>query len=234
MEDNYCRMRYRAARGSASCRTSAPRATSRLDQQRRGGGGGATTTERCEARRPSGRRDPQRPLLVRVAVISTCARTPAAFGCCRGDARGHRLLRGRRRNLVLGDVPATARGRPRSASRSSASAPAISLAGDRDLVVCGYARRAVDPRRRRGRRGRLLGREHLPRRGALVDCVRSSPRQAQRASTRGNGSVRNQVWEYVLPAEDAVSYLDCKHTNIALVGRSHVALAVHLGSSRAG
>jgi predicted phosphodiesterase len=43
-----------------------------------------------------------------------------------------------------------------------------------------------------------------------------------------HGSIRDPVWEYVLTAEIAIACLNRQRSDLALVGHSHVALAVHL------
>lgn len=42
-----------------------------------------------------------------------------------------------------------------------------------------------------------------------------------------HGSIRDPIWEYVLTAEIALACLKRQHSALALVGHSHVALAVH-------
>jgi len=42
-----------------------------------------------------------------------------------------------------------------------------------------------------------------------------------------HGSIRDPVWEYVLTAEIALACLNRQRSSLALVGHSHVALAVH-------
>jgi predicted phosphodiesterase len=101
----------------------------------------------------------------------------------------------------------------------------ICLVGNHDLVVRGDL--GVDAFTADAAEAASYAREHLaePER----EWLRSLAPLGQREGVElYHGSIRDPVWEYVLTAEIAIACLNRQRSDLALVGHSHVALAVHL------
>jgi predicted phosphodiesterase len=101
----------------------------------------------------------------------------------------------------------------------------ICLVGNHDLVVRGDL--GVDAFTADAAEAASYARAHLaePER----EWLRSLAPLGQREGVElYHGSIRDPVWEYVLTAEIAIACLNRQRADLALVGHSHVALAVHL------
>jgi predicted phosphodiesterase len=160
---------------------------------------------------------------VRVAVISDVHANLAALEAVLADID---YSEGADEIWCLGDVTGYG-ARPAECVGLVRERAAICLAGNHDLVVCGTldassftADAAV---------AAAYSREHLPH-DALEWLRTLEPSGTREGIELHHGSVRDPVWEYVLSEEAAISCLELQTADIALVGHSHVALAVHLGS----
>jgi predicted phosphodiesterase len=102
---------------------------------------------------------------------------------------------------------------------------AICLVGNHDLVVRGDL--GVDAFTADAAEAAAYAREHLPE--DELEWLRTLAPLGERADVElYHASVRDPVWEYVLSEETAIGSLNRQHKDLALVGHSHVALAVHL------
>jgi predicted phosphodiesterase len=104
----------------------------------------------------------------------------------------------------------------------------VCLGGNHDLVVSGaldidqFTSDAGDAAR--WTRG-VLAADELEFLGAL------SPKGERAGVSLFHGSIRDPVWEYVLTADVAEASLKAQSTDLALVGHSHVQLALSFGKS---
>jgi predicted phosphodiesterase len=125
----------------------------------------------------------------------------------------------------LGDIVGYG-ARPRECLALVRERAAICLAGNHDLVVAGVldinqftAEAGVAARWTRS----VLTQEEL-------DFLSSLSAKGERAGVSlYHGSIRDPVWEYVLTADVAIASLETQPTELALVGHSHVQLALALG-----
>jgi diadenosine tetraphosphatase ApaH/serine/threonine PP2A family protein phosphatase len=102
---------------------------------------------------------------------------------------------------------------------------AICLCGNHDLVVRGDL--GVDAFTSDAAAAAAYAREVLPE--AELEWLRTLAPLGQREGVElYHGSIRDPVWEYVLNVEIALACLSRQRSELALVGHSHVALAVHL------
>jgi diadenosine tetraphosphatase ApaH/serine/threonine PP2A family protein phosphatase len=102
---------------------------------------------------------------------------------------------------------------------------AICLVGNHDLVVGGNL--GIDSFTSDAAEAAVYARAHIS--DDERDWLRSLAPLGQRAGVElYHGSIRDPVWEYVLNAEIALACLNRQRSDLALVGHSHVALAVHL------
>jgi predicted phosphodiesterase len=99
------------------------------------------------------------------------------------------------------------------------------LVGNHDLVVRGDL--GVDAFTSDAAVAAAYARAHLaePEREWLCSLSASGEREGVELY---HGSIRDPVWEYVLTEEIATACLTRQRSDLALVGHSHVALAVHL------
>jgi predicted phosphodiesterase len=100
----------------------------------------------------------------------------------------------------------------------------ICLVGNHDLVVRGDL--GVDAFTSDAAEAATYARAHLsdPEREWLRTLAPLGQREGVELY---HGSIRDPVWEYVLTAEIALACLNRQRSALALVGHSHVALAVH-------
>jgi predicted phosphodiesterase len=158
---------------------------------------------------------------VRVAVISDVHANLAALEAVLADID---YSEGADEIWCLGDVTGYG-ARPAECVALVRERAAICLAGNHDLVVSGtldVATFTAD-----AAIAASYSREHLSE-GAL-DWLRTlEPSGIRHDVELHHGSVRDPVWEYVLSQEAAVACLELQTHDVALVGHSHVALAVHL------
>jgi predicted phosphodiesterase len=125
----------------------------------------------------------------------------------------------------LGDIVGYG-ARPRECLALVRERSAICLGGNHDLVVAGVldidqftAEAGVAARWSRS----VLTEEEL-------EFLASLSAQGERAGiSLYHGSIRDPVWEYVLTADVAIASLEAQPTDLALVGHSHVQLALALG-----
>ena len=125
----------------------------------------------------------------------------------------------------LGDIVGYG-ARPRECLALVRERSAICLGGNHDLVVAGVldidqftAEAGVAARWTRS----VLTEEEL-------EFLASLSAQGERAGiSLYHGSIRDPVWEYVLTADVAIASLEAQPTDLALVGHSHVQLALALG-----
>jgi predicted phosphodiesterase len=125
----------------------------------------------------------------------------------------------------LGDIVGYG-ARPRECLALVRERAAICLGGNHDLVVAGVldidqftAEAGVAARWTRS----VLTEEEL-------QFLASLSAQGERACiSLYHGSIRDPVWEYVLTADVAIASLEAQPTDLALVGHSHVQLALALG-----
>jgi predicted phosphodiesterase len=102
---------------------------------------------------------------------------------------------------------------------------AICLVGNHDLVVRGDL--GVDAFTSDAAAAATYAREHLQE--SEREWLRTLEASGEREGVElYHGSIRDPVWEYVLTAEIATACLKRQQSDLALVGHSHVALAVHL------
>jgi predicted phosphodiesterase len=100
----------------------------------------------------------------------------------------------------------------------------ICLVGNHDLVVRGDL--GVDAFTSDAAEAAAYARAQLA--DAEREWLRTLAPLGQRAGVElYHGSIRDPVWEYVLTAEIALACLNRQRSALALVGHSHVALAVH-------
>jgi predicted phosphodiesterase len=100
----------------------------------------------------------------------------------------------------------------------------ICLVGNHDLVVRGDL--GVDAFTSDAAEAASYARAQL--KDAEREWLRTLAPLGQRAGVElYHGSIRDPVWEYVLTAEIALACLNRQRSTLALVGHSHVALAVH-------
>jgi predicted phosphodiesterase len=125
----------------------------------------------------------------------------------------------------LGDVVGYG-GKPHECLVLVSERAAITLGGNHDLVVSGVldigqftSDAGVAARWTRS----VLTTEELELLGSL------SPQGARAGISLFHGSIRDPVWEYVLTADVADASLRAQSTDLALVGHSHVQLALMLG-----
>jgi predicted phosphodiesterase len=101
----------------------------------------------------------------------------------------------------------------------------LCLAGNHDLVVRGDL--GVDAFTADAAAAASYAREQLAR--PELEWLRTLAPLGQREGVElYHGSIRDPIWEYVLTAEIAIACLNRQVSELALVGHSHVALAVHL------
>jgi predicted phosphodiesterase len=125
----------------------------------------------------------------------------------------------------LGDIVGYG-ARPRECLALVRERAAICLGGNHDLVVAGVldidqftAEAGVAARWTRS----VLTEEELQFLGSL------SAHGERAGISLYHGSIRDPVWEYVLTADVAIASLEAQPTDLALVGHSHVQLALALG-----
>jgi predicted phosphodiesterase len=100
----------------------------------------------------------------------------------------------------------------------------VCLVGNHDLVVRGDL--GVDAFTADAAEAASYARAQLAE--AEREWLRTLAPLGQRAGVElYHGSIRDPVWEYVLTAEIALACLNRQRSTLALVGHSHVALAVH-------
>jgi predicted phosphodiesterase len=100
----------------------------------------------------------------------------------------------------------------------------ICLVGNHDLVVRGDL--GVDAFTSDAADAASYARSHLAE--GEREWLRTLAPLGQRAGVElYHGSIRDPVWEYVLTAEIALACLNRQRASLALVGHSHIALAVH-------
>jgi predicted phosphodiesterase len=158
---------------------------------------------------------------VRVAVISDVHANLQALEAVLADASEAVIDE----VWCLGDIVGYG-GRPRECLALVQERTAICLAGNHDLVVSGVldidqftAEAGVAARWTRS----VLSPDELE------SLARLSPKGERESISLFHGSIRDPIWEYVLSAPVAEAALRAQTTDLALVGHSHVQLALMLG-----
>jgi predicted phosphodiesterase len=158
---------------------------------------------------------------VRVAVISDVHANLAALEAVLADVD---YSEGADEIWCLGDVTGYG-ARPAECVALVRERAAICLAGNHDLVVCGAL--DADSFTADAAIAATYSQSHLS--PEALDWLRTLDSSGTRHGVElHHGSVRDPVWEYVLSQEAAIACLELQTADIALVGHSHVALAVHL------
>jgi predicted phosphodiesterase len=161
---------------------------------------------------------------VRVAVISDVHGNLAALEAVLAeiDAEGVDEI------WCLGDMTGYG-ARPAECVALVRARAAICLAGNHDLVVRGDL--GVDSFTADAAEAAAFARDHMP--PDELEWLRTLAPLGERADVEMyHASIRDPVWEYVLSEETAIGCLSRQRKDLALVGHSHVALAVHLERGR--
>ena len=130
----------------------------------------------------------------------------------------------------LGDIVGYG-GKPSECLALVSERAAICLGGNHDLVVSGVL--DIDAVHLGCRRGRALDAQRADARRARAARAASRPRASGQASRSSTARSATPIWEYVLTADVADASLRAQTTDLALVGHSHVQLALALGETRA-
>jgi predicted phosphodiesterase len=157
---------------------------------------------------------------VRVAVLSDVHANLAALEAVLADVDAARVDE----IWCLGDLTGYG-ARPNECVAVMRERSDLCLVGNHDLVVRGDL--GVDAFTADAAVAASYAREHLadPEREWLR---RLAPLGQREGVELYHGSIRDPVWEYVLTEEIAIACLNRQRSDLALVGHSHVALAVHL------
>jgi predicted phosphodiesterase len=161
---------------------------------------------------------------VRVAVVSDVHGNLAALEAVLADVDAE----GVDEIWCLGDLTGYG-ARPAECVALMRDRAAICLVGNHDLVVRGDL--GIDAFTADAAEAAVYAREHLP--DGELEWLRTLAPLGEREDVElYHASVRDPVWEYVLSEETAIGSLSRQHKDLALVGHSHVALAVHLDRGR--